>query len=309
MTSEGQENIRDNASKPTPPSTDSWATAIKDKPAGPAGHVKPEFGKASPLRGKLLSVFNIPKKGAPRPEHHRSNPPSRSTSGSATAPSAVYEIPPPIPKFDALYGPPKNAYVQKPGLPPVFSSAGSALFMPIHVPATAAPRVVDSTRDHDSDDEFDPDAALKSRFFGEPSPFEYIDPQKANENLKQLLEGAIDDDEDEEAGKKRRLPRQLKKVGEIAAKASDGAKSLAEKLKLLEVKEDKDLDKPKDEKVEEAEDDEDEGVVEGLNVKLLPHQVDGVAWMIERESGAKKRGVLPKGGILADDVSHLHIYL
>jgi SNF2 family DNA or RNA helicase len=174
--------------------------------------------------------------------------------------------------------------------------------MPIHVPLTAPQRVVDLTRDDDSDDEFDPNAALKSKKFGEPDPFEYIDPQKANENLKALLEGAIDD-EHEEAGKKRKLPKQDKKMVDIAAKASDGAKSLAEKLKLLEVKDEKDSHTVEDEKAEDE--DDDEGVVEGLNVKLLPHQVDGVAWMIERESGAKKRGVLPKGGILADDVSQI----
>jgi SNF2 family DNA or RNA helicase len=166
----------------------------------------------------------------------------------------------------------------------------------------APQRVVDLTRDDDSDDGFDPNAALKSKAFGEPDPFEYIDPQKANENLKALLEGAIDD-EHEEAGKKRKLPKQVKKMVDIAAKASDGTKSLAEKLKLLEVKDEKDPHTTEAEKGEEGEEDDDEGVVEGLNVKLLPHQVDGVAWMIERESGAKKRGVLPKGGILADDVS------
>ncbi|KEQ70086.1 hypothetical protein M436DRAFT_22206, partial [Aureobasidium namibiae CBS 147.97] len=42
---------------------------------------------------------------------------------------------------------------------------------------------------------------------------------------------------------------------------------------------------------------------EGLNIKLLPHQVEGVSWMIDKEIGErKKNGVLPKGGILADDM-------
>ncbi|KEQ59440.1 uncharacterized protein M437DRAFT_25697, partial [Aureobasidium melanogenum CBS 110374] len=42
---------------------------------------------------------------------------------------------------------------------------------------------------------------------------------------------------------------------------------------------------------------------EGLTVKLLPHQVEGVSWMIDKEIGErKKNGVLPKGGILADDM-------
>ncbi|KEQ99392.1 hypothetical protein AUEXF2481DRAFT_58933, partial [Aureobasidium subglaciale EXF-2481] len=42
---------------------------------------------------------------------------------------------------------------------------------------------------------------------------------------------------------------------------------------------------------------------EGLSIKLLPHQVEGVSWMIDKEIGErKKNGVLPKGGILADDM-------
>jgi SNF2 family DNA or RNA helicase len=43
--------------------------------------------------------------------------------------------------------------------------------------------------------------------------------------------------------------------------------------------------------------------VEGLKVKLLPHQVEGVSWMIEKETGNhNKKAKLPKGGILADDM-------
>ena len=94
-----------------------------------------------------------------------------------------------------------------------------------------------------------------------------------------------------------------KKTTDTKTKAVDGAKSLAEKLKLLEVKDEKDPEHNKEGvKAENDDDDDDEGIVDGLNVKLLPHQVDGVSWMIQRESGKKKRGVLPKGGILADDV-------
>lgn len=42
--------------------------------------------------------------------------------------------------------------------------------------------------------------------------------------------------------------------------------------------------------------DEAEATPEGLTCKLLPHQVKGVAWMLGREKGKKR------GGILADDV-------
>ncbi len=46
----------------------------------------------------------------------------------------------------------------------------------------------------------------------------------------------------------------------------------------------------------------DDGVFEGIKVKLLPHQVEGVQWMRGRELGPIKRGKVPKGGILADDM-------
>lgn len=56
------------------------------------------------------------------------------------------------------------------------------------------------------------------------------------------------------------------------------------------------------EEPEEGEDDdegeeEDLAHVEGLKVRLLPHQVDGVQFLLSREEGKKR------GGILADDVS------
>ena len=46
-----------------------------------------------------------------------------------------------------------------------------------------------------------------------------------------------------------------------------------------------------------------EGSIDSLSVRLLPHQMDGLAWMMEKETGRKKKnGALPMGGILADDV-------
>lgn len=79
----------------------------------------------------------------------------------------------------------------------------------------------------------------------------YTDPTQANEDLKALLEGGMEDDEDEEEGVKTNL---------------------------------------------------DDGTLEGIKVKLLPHQVEGVKWMKGRELGPVKRGKVPKGGILADDM-------
>jgi len=85
----------------------------------------------------------------------------------------------------------------------------------------------------------------QSEGFGEPEFF--TDPVKAAADLKALLEGGMEEDEEEKDG-------------------------------------------------------DPDGTVEGLNVKLLPHQVEGVEWMSGRELGPVKRGKVPKGGILADDM-------
>ncbi|KAI0173557.1 SNF2 family N-terminal domain-containing protein [Hypoxylon sp. FL1284] len=50
------------------------------------------------------------------------------------------------------------------------------------------------------------------------------------------------------------------------------------------------------------EDGEDKSHIEGLDVRLLPHQVEGVEWMRGRELGPVKKGKVPKGGLLADDM-------
>lgn len=58
---------------------------------------------------------------------------------------------------------------------------------------------------------------------------------------------------------------------------------------------------PEDE--DEEDEEEDDGIVEGLKVNLLPHQVDGVKWMCNKETGQRTtKGIYPKGGILADDM-------
>ncbi|KAG7286620.1 hypothetical protein NEMBOFW57_008931 [Staphylotrichum longicolle] len=87
----------------------------------------------------------------------------------------------------------------------------------------------------------------------------YTDPAKASSDLKALLEGSMEDEEEE---------------GEAAKSESD---------------------KPKEETIED-------GTLEGIKVKLLPHQVEGVKWMRGREVGPHKKGKVTKGGILADDM-------
>ncbi|KAG4258575.1 hypothetical protein FPRO03_03529 [Fusarium proliferatum] len=90
----------------------------------------------------------------------------------------------------------------------------------------------------------------------------YTDPAKASADLKALLEGGMEEGEEE-----------------------GGEQSQADRPKTSE--------DPKDAK---------DGTVDGLKVKLLPHQVEGVEWMRGRELGPVKRGKVPKGGILADDM-------
>ncbi|CZS96469.1 related to RIS1-similarity to RAD5 protein [Rhynchosporium graminicola] len=117
-------------------------------------------------------------------------------------------------------------------------------------------------------------------------PYTFVDPAKAQEDLKALLEGAMEDEED--------LPRtrSRKKIKDADV---DG---LPDKLNGLKVGDEKTAAASDDE-----EEEEDDGSVEGVKVKLLPHQVEGLEWMKGRELGTGKKGArVPKGGILADDM-------
>ncbi len=131
--------------------------------------------------------------------------------------------------------------------------------------------------------------------YGDPAP--YMDTAHATESIKALLQGAVeDDDEDDEE------PATKKGDGK-AANASD---ALVDALGTLTVKEPDDAktaSKSKKSKNEAEDEEDEEGLVEGLTVQLLPHQVEGLEWMTQKELGKRKKGVLPRGGILADDVS------
>lgn len=76
----------------------------------------------------------------------------------------------------------------------------------------------------------------------------------------------------------------------------DPKKTAADLKALLEGSVDEDAD----EQLPDA--DVDRSKVDGLEVRLLPHQVEGVEWMRGRELGPVKKGKVPKGGILADDM-------
>ncbi|KAI1006950.1 hypothetical protein K3495_g1261 [Podosphaera aphanis] len=113
-------------------------------------------------------------------------------------------------------------------------------------------------------------------------PHTYVEPAKAHEELKALLEGAMEDDED--------IPKSRSRL-----KVKDTDIDSLSDLKDLEI----------NEKLNVTSDDEDDedGTVEGIKVKLLPHQIEGLEWMIGRELGTGRKGArVPKGGILADDM-------
>lgn len=266
---------------------------------------QPEFGKASPLQNRLTSnhVFNIPRPHKAHPEFHRPAQPMFQNPNvygqrydQMVNPQARPSQPiPPLPKpsyalqsnGDVVEIPrPTNIAPQptyaKP--PPIFSSHATTGFTSVN-PYNRPGNVVDLTTE----------PALFDDRFGAADPYEYIDASKATDNIKALLEGAFEDDED-----KPRTRGRKKKVEAAVEKLTD-------KLQNLEVKTE---EKQEETEAEEEEEEEDDGTVEGLKVKLLPHQVDGVEWMRDKETTQKKtKSVLPKGGILADDVGFLSTIL
>ena len=277
----------------------------------------PEFGKTSPLRNPLSrannGVFNVPRPGQARPEHHK---PKTSTGPLSGAQPGFHPIAPrgvqPATDKRPLYPPPAATAAAK-FRPPMLNSSPEVVEIPrpTNMPnfttqapprpmfsgwstvnsALASRQTIDLTG-ADHEDSINPDDAFKHDGFGAPDPYQYVDAAKANENIKALLEGAFED-EDEEKPRLRKLRKRTKPA------STDTADSLVSKLKGLEVGENKNSEN----EPEEEEDEVDDGTVEGLKVKLLPHQVEGVAWMTDKEIGKKKtKGVFPKGGILADDM-------
>ena len=266
---------------------------------------QPEFGKASPLQNRLKTdhVFNIPKPHKAHPEWHLPQKPAVQNpdrykpgyvmteryhdipsypTGQSSKPAYTLQSNGDVVEIPRPTNLAPGATYPKP--PPVFSSR----------PTTGFAAVNEYTKPSNVHDLTTEPALLDDRF-GAPGLYDYIDAGQATENIKALLEGAFEDEEDKPRTRGRRK------------KAEAAVENLADKLQELKVKaeggKDGEIKSDVEEEEEEEEEDADDGQVEGLKVRLLPHQVDGVEWMRDKETGKKKtRGVLPKGGILADDV-------
>ncbi|KAH9861178.1 hypothetical protein IAQ61_010915 [Plenodomus lingam] len=290
-------------------------------------------------KDEFSNLFNNPKPGKLRPEHQQSVRLPSQYSGSSKPPTVPAN---PLDTLNRPFQVPKTQAGPRPStasstgsdiveIPAShFLSRPAAQVAPVPVPKPynappqttyAPPRPMYSSMDHsngfqpvnkgthnplqqsrktvllDDEDNFDPDAALRAEGdrFGAPDPYAYVDQGEASENIKALLEGAFDEDSE-------KIPRTRGRKKKKQQEAKAAGNSLADRLAALEVKDQEDKSETKAEE-EEDDEEEDDGTVDGLKVKLLPHQVDGVAWMIEKETGNhNKRAKLPKGGILADDM-------
>ncbi|KAK0382814.1 hypothetical protein NLU13_9909 [Sarocladium strictum] len=202
---------------------------------GPLNNHRPAFGHPSKMVSSLKQKANIFIHQKSHPEWHRdTSSGSHGSSGSYANNNAPTLVSTPrAPKYQDRRAPP----------PEFFSSTSTIPFQP-----------------------------TRGRAGGGADEVFYTDPDKASADLKALLEGGMESDDEEEEG----------------TTSKDGStKPEAGKEEVKPVSKDK-----------VAKD----GTVNGLKVKLLPHQVEGVEWMRGRELGPVKRGKVPKGGILADDM-------
>lgn len=291
-------------------------------------------------REQFSHLFNKPKPGQMRPEHQQATrlpsqysasakpPPSSSNpldtlnrpfqvpaaqvgsrySTASSTDSDIFEIPAshfqprqpsygaPVPVSKPYNAPPQTSF---PPPRPVYSSMGyDNSFNPVNRGSYNPLMQARQTVILDDEDNFDPDEALRKEGerFGAPDTHAYVDAGQASENIKALLEGAFDEESE-------KIPRTRGRKKKKQQQEEDAAGSLADRLQALAVKDAAAEAETKVEDEEDDDEDEDDGTVDGLKVKLLPHQVDGVAWMIEKETGNhNKRAKLPKGGILADDM-------
>lgn len=267
-----------------------------DKPERRQNHFQaPEFGKPSPLKNpfKPVNVFNQPKSNQPRPEHHRTlHQPTSSLSQAAAAP-----VPSHPPQYSTHNG---NATtlepsrpIHKPTNPPVYPTYAVPPPMltarppnPSHMYGNMYYEPIDLTSSRVTP------PVLGGEAFIYTDPSTYLKSDEANKSIKALLEGSVEDEDDKPRtrGRRRKLQTSIEGLsGELDKLAVDKADVAKEQERIAEDQGDE-------------EDEEDDGSVEGLKVKLLPHQIDGLEWLLDREVGKRNKKVKPKGGILADDM-------
>ena len=246
------------------------------------------------------SIFNVPKAGRPRPEHHR---PAATTVDCQVSlgekPPASFRDPfaPRIPAKNTVKEDPGATKIQAPSqpVPKALYPQPPVMYSSLN-PTTGAFQSVNqfSTAGSARNPYTLVDDELFADKFAAPDLYQYVDPAKANAQIKALLEGAFGDDDEKPKTRRKRKEMQ------------DKAKELGEKLKALNIKA-KSEARPNEEAdgnvEDEVDEEEDDGEVDGLMVKLLPHQIVGVDWMRVKELGAGKgKSSISRGGMLADDM-------
>ncbi|OOQ83488.1 putative SNF2 family helicase/ATPase [Penicillium brasilianum] len=304
-------------------------------------------------------LFNIPKPNRPRAEHHRDQPrtqPQQSAQQRYGAPSTqrtpmVASTPAKRGPFDPFKAVRPSAYNDHrsgygTGATPIkrpentdwtTPRAPRALFMSKGTapkPSNASKNLqafIDLTQ---QDSGSFKDSRSVPMSFGAMDVSDYVDSEKATENIKALLEGAFEDEEEQSRQKTKSKRKGKKKKNEPKKTEADDLDDLAAQLESITVNdpkplepeadsekttvaadvkskavEDKNIAAEESENEEEEDDNEDEededddGTIEGLKVTLLPHQIEGVKWMCDKETGLRTtKGIFPKGGILADDM-------
>ncbi|KAL5358467.1 SNF2 family N-terminal domain-containing protein [Aspergillus floccosus] len=251
---------------------------------------QPEFGKPSPIRPvhhhtqRPSNPFNIPKPNRARPEHHRPPPQSR-PQGSVphVAPQPGYRPPATpgaamaTPRRNESYDPfkpvrpsaynnnrfsrpvnddvveirrPENVTFTTPRAPKTFyTSRPSAIKM------SNASKNLKNFVDLTGEGGFTPSARGRNVGFGSMDVNGYVDSAKANENIKALLEGAFEDEDEKQQPKKNKkknrknkMTKKSEDVGKEKKKSSD-IDDLAAQLQSVTVNEPSvDDTDPKDEK-------------------------------------------------------------
>ncbi|KAE8376264.1 SNF2 family N-terminal domain-containing protein [Aspergillus bertholletiae] len=349
---------------------------------------QPEFGKPSPLGAgrnqnhQSSHPFNIPKQNRPRPEHHRpqqqqrpgahlqGNRPPTTPGVSVSTPRRAEPFDPFKPVRPSAYNNsrfsrpinddvvsikrPENFTFNTPRAPKTFFASKASA-----VKVSNASKNLRNFVDLTGEGGFTPSSRPRNVGFGSMDVNGYVDTAKANENIKALLEGAFEDEDekqdtkaknkknknknkknkgkDKKAEKESNERKEVSEIDDLAAQlqgvtvnesntdsndaspveteadrssedttdseAVGGQTNTRDDHDVTKELESESEDGEEDEEDEEEEEDEDDGTVEGLKVKLLPHQREGVNWMRDKEIGnSKTKGVLPKGGILADDM-------